>query len=339
MNRKSTIIIAEAGVNHNGKISLAKKLVDVASKSGADFIKFQSFITSHLVTSNLKKANYQKKSIKDNKSQFKMLQKLELSSSNLIDLSNYCSKKKIGFIVSAFDIDSLKFVLKLKTKFIKIPSGEITDFPYLKIIGKQNRKIILSTGMSSLSEIKDALKVLYQSGQSRKKITLLHCNSEYPTNYKDVNLLAMQTIRKKFNVDVGYSDHTNGFEVAIGAVSLGAKIIEKHITLNKKLIGPDHIASLGPQEFFNFVKSIKNIEKALGTTIKKPSRSELKNIPYVRKVIVASRNISKGKIIKEYDLLLKRAGKGIPASKIYKVIGSKANKNYKKDQVINLKTL
>ena len=242
-------------------------------------------------------------------------------------------------MVSAFDIDSLKFILKLKTKFIKIPSGEITNFPYLRIIGKENRQIILSTGMSYLNEIDNALKILYQSGQSQNKITILHCNSEYPTGYKDVNLLAMKTIKEKFKVKVGYSDHTLGHEVAIGAVSLGASIIEKHITLNNKLKGPDHLASLEPKEFINFVKSIRNIEKALGTKIKKPSESELKNILFIRKVIVASRKINKGKIIKENDLELKRAGKGLSASKIYKVIGLKANKNYKKDQVINLKKL
>ena len=329
-----TLIIAEAGVNHNGRMDLAKKLVDVASSAGADFIKFQAFKSENLVTSSLEKANYQKKSGRPSESQYEMLKKLELSQDELTELFAYCSNKKIGFMVSAFDEESLRFILNMDIEYLKIPSGEITNIPYLRLAGRKNKKVILSTGMSNINEIETAVKVLRKSGLAKKNLTILHCNTEYPTEFRDVNLNAMKTLQSKFKTKVGYSDHTKGSHVSIAAVALGASVIEKHITLNKKLKGPDHSASLEPKEFTRFVKDIRTTEEILGSRQKTPTKSEMKNINHARKVIVAARNISKGEKFNLKNVTVKRAGTGLSPLYWDKVIGSKAKKGYRADQKI-----
>ena len=268
-----TLIIAEAGVNHNGRMNLARRLVDVAASAGADFIKFQAFKSKNLVTHSLDKANYQKKSGKASESQYEMLRKLELSQSELTELYKYCLDKNIGFMVSAFDEESLKFILNMDIEYLKVPSGEITNIPYLRRIGRKNKKVILSTGMSDMNEVEMAVKALLQSGLARKNLTILHCNTEYPTDFSDVNLNAMKTLQSKFKTKVGYSDHTKGSHVSIAAVSLGASVIEKHITLNKKLKGPDHSASLEPKEFIRFVEDIRTTEEILGSHQKTPTKT------------------------------------------------------------------
>ena len=332
-----TIIIAEAGVNHNGRINLAKKLVDAASTAGADFIKFQAFKSKHLVTASLDKANYQKKSGKPSESQYEMLKKLELSQDELTELFIYCSNKKIGFMASAFDEESLRFILNMDIEYLKVPSGEITNIPYLRIVGRKNKKVILSTGMSKISEIQMAVKVLSKSGLAKKNLTILHCNTDYPTDFSDVNLNAMKTLESKFQTKVGYSDHTKGSHVAIAAVSLGASVIEKHLTLNKQLKGPDHSASIEPREFIKFVESIRTTEEILGSYQKKPTKSEIRNINYARKVIVASKSISKGEKLNLKNVTVKRSGKGLSPVHWDKVIGSRAKKNYRADQKISIK--
>ena len=330
----SVFIIAEAGVNHNGSISIAKKLIDMAVKAGADAVKFQTFKAENLVTMNAKKANYQKKNDKRNESQFDMLKKLELSPLMHKVLLSYCKKKNILFLSSPFDLQSIDFLNNLGLKIFKIPSGEITNFPYLKKIGRLKKKIILSTGMSNMSEIKKALKVLVKSGTKKKNITVLHANTEYPTPARDVNLRSMLSIGKKLNVNFGYSDHTLGFEVSVAAVALGAKCIEKHFTLNSNLRGPDHRASLEPKDLIKMIKAIRNIEIALGSRVKRPSKSEIANIKIVRKSLVASRDIKKGEIFTEQNLTAKRPGNGLSPFKITKFLGKRSLKNYKKDQQI-----
>jgi N,N'-diacetyllegionaminate synthase len=329
-----TIIIAEAGVNHNGRMDLAKKLVDVASSAGADFIKFQAFKSENLVTSSLEKANYQKKSGKPSESAYEMIKKLELSQDELTELFIYCSKREIGFMASAFDEGSLRFILNMNIEYLKVPSGEITNIPYLRIVGRKNKKVILSTGMSKINEIEMAVKVLRKSGLAKKNLTILHCNTEYPTDFCDVNLNAMKTLQSKFKTKVGYSDHTKGSHVAIAAVALGASVIEKHLTLNKKHKGPDHSASLEPKEFIRFVEDIRTTEEILGSHQKTPTKSEMKNINYARKVIVASRSISKGEKFNLKNVTVKRAGTGLSPLYWDKVIGSKAKKGYRADQKI-----
>lgn len=329
-----TFIIAEAGVNHNGSINLAKKLIDVAAHSGADAVKFQTYKAENLVTSNAKKATYQIKNSNKKETHFDMLKKFQLSKKMHKNLIDYCKSKKIIFLSSPFDHDSIDLLNHFGLKIFKIPSGEITNFPYLKYIGKLNKKIILSTGMSNMYEIRKALDVLIQSGTKKKNITVLHSNTEYPTPMKDVNLKAMISIGKKFNISYGYSDHTLGIEVDIAAVALGATCIEKHFTLNSKMMGPDHKASLEPKEFKRMVNAIRNIEKALGSDQKKPSKSELKNIKIVRKSICALKNIKKGEIFSMKNLTTKRPGNGLSPFIIKKLIGRKSNKNYKKDQQI-----
>ena len=328
-----TIIIAEAGVNHNGRMNLAKRLVDAASEAGADFIKFQAFKSKYLVTSSLDKADYQKKSGRPSESQYEMLKKLELSQDELTELFIYCSKK-IGFMASAFDEESLRFILNMNIEYLKIPSGEITNIPYLRLAGRKNKKVILSTGMSDINEIETAVKVLRKSGLAKKNLTILHCNTEYPTDFSDVNLNAMKTLESKFQTKVGYSDHTKGSHVAIAAVALGASIIEKHLTLNKKHKGPDHSSSLEPKEFIKFVERIRTTEEILGSHEKKPTKSEIRNINHARKVIVASRSISKGEKFNLKNVTVKRAGKGLSPLYWDKVIGSKAKKGYRADQKI-----
>ena len=329
-----TMIIAEAGVNHNGRMDLAKRLVDAASTAGADFVKFQAFKSKHLVDSSLEKAHYQKKSGKPSESQYEMLKKLELSQDELTELFIYCSKKKIGFMASAFDEESLKFILNMDVEYLKVPSGEITNIPYLRFLGRKNKKVILSTGMSDINEIEIAVNVLLKSGLAKKNLTILHCNTEYPTDFSDVNLNAMKTLESKFQTKVGYSDHTKGSHVAIAAVALGASIIEKHLTLNKKHKGPDHSSSLEPKEFIKFVERIRTTEEILGSHEKTPTKSEIRNINHARKVIVASRSISKGEKFNLKNVTVKRAGKGLSPLYWDKVIGSKAKKNYRADQKI-----
>jgi len=330
------LIIAEIGVNHNGKLSLAKKLIKKAVEAGADVAKFQIFKAEKLVTQNLRKANYQIKSNIKKNTQFEMLKKLQLKPKDFLAIAKFCKKLKIEFCASCFDTDSLKILKKIKVKRIKIPSGEITNYILLKNIARLKKEIIMSTGMSTLVEIKNAIKVLTKYGARLKDITLLQCNSEYPTPYADANLLAIKELKKKFKTQVGYSDHTSGIEASIGAVALGASIIEKHLTLNKLKTGPDHQASIEVDEYKKLVKSIRNIEICLGESKKKVTKSENKNKNIVRKIIVASKNILKGEKFSLKNIEPKRAGKGISAMLINQVIGKKANKNYSFDEIIKL---
>jgi len=270
------VIIAEAGVNHNGKLNLAYKLVDVAKKCGADFVKFQTSIPELHISKFAQKANYQIKNTKKNESQLQMVKKMILSYKEFKKLKNYCTKRKIGFLSTPFDLKSINFLKSLKMKYFKIPSGEITNLPYLIKIAKLNKKIILSTGMANLTEVGKALDILTSNGTKKKNITVLQCNTEYPTPLRDANIKAMLSIKKIFKVNVGYSDHTEGIETSLGAVALGAKIIEKHITLSKRLSGPDHKASVSPEELKKLVQGIRKITIALGDGIKKPSQSEKK---------------------------------------------------------------
>ena len=330
----SVFIIAEAGVNHNGSVDLAKKLIDAASEAGADAVKFQTFKAKNLVTKNTQKAKYQKINTPADELQLDMLKKLELSFDKHKELISYCNSKNIMFLSSPFDHDSIELLNNLGLQIFKIPSGEITNFTYLRHIGMLNKKIILSTGMSNIDEVKRALEVLINSGSNKKNITVLHANTEYPTPMEDVNLRAMAKMGKDLNVNFGYSDHTLGIEVDIAAVALGAKCIEKHLTLNCKLEGPDHKASLEPDQFKEMVRAIRNLEKALGSDIKKPSKSESKNIKIARKSIVAKINIKKGELLNENNITIKRPGTGISPMKWQSIIGTKAIKDYFEDDLI-----
>lgn len=328
-----TLIIAEIGVNHNGNFKLAKKLIHEAKKSGADIVKFQIFKADDLTTKNTSVAKYQE--ITKFKKQYLMLKKLELSDTDFIKLYDICKKIKIEFCASFFNEESLHLIKKLKLKIIKIPSGEITNFFLLKKIASFNKKIILSTGMSNLQDITRAINVLIKFGTKKSKITLLHCNTEYPTSLNDVNLLAIKSIKKHFNLNVGYSDHTLSKEVPISAVSMGACVIEKHLTLNKKLSGPDHNSSLNPREFKLLVKSIRNTEKILGKEKKFVSKSEKKNIKKCRQFLVAKKDIDKNEIFNLKNLTCKRIGlRGISPMDLGKIIYKKAKKSYKKDEKI-----
>jgi len=329
-------IIAEAGVNHNGSFKTAKKMVDVAVSAGADAIKFQTFNAKLLVSKYAPKARYQKIAVGKDESQLEMIKKLELGFNAHKELLRYCYKKKIIFLSSAFDLESVDLLVRLGLKIFKIPSGEITNLPYLRKIGSSGKKIIMSTGMASLKEIKNALDVLLISGTKKENITVLHCNTEYPTPFKDVNLLAMLTIKDKLKVSVGYSDHTLGIEVAIAAVALGASVIEKHFSLNKDMVGPDHKASLDPGELSDLVASIRNIEKALGSGHKKLSLSEAINIGIVRKSIVAARGIKKGELFNDDNLAIKRPGTGITPMKWDYLLGKIAKKDFCKDELIKI---
>ena len=329
-------IIAEIGVNHNGNIRLAKKLIDIASKAGADFVKFQTFKAKNLATYFAKKANYQLKIKNKNETQLPMLKKLELNHFQHKILINYCKKKKIGFLSTAFDIESLNLLISLKLKKFKIPSGEITNLPLLKAIGKQKKDVIMSTGMANIKEIKNAIKILIKSGTKKNKITILHCNTDYPTHIEDVNLLAMKSIESKLKVNVGYSDHTLSREVPIAAVAMGAKVIEKHFTLSRKYPGPDHKSSLEPNELYSMVKEIRNTQKILGKREKKPSKSEIKNIKIVRKSIVAKTFIRKGEIFNISNITCKRPGTGISPMKWNFLIGKRAKKNFYPDELIKI---
>tara|TARA_Y100001970_G_scaffold293501_1_gene440793 strand:+ start:6654 stop:7655 length:1002 start_codon:yes stop_codon:yes gene_type:complete len=331
-----TLIIAEAGVNHNGSLVIAKKLINEASKIGADVIKFQIYKTDELVTTYSKLAKYQITNINSQLSQYKMLKKYELSTNSLNKIIKYCKIKKIKFLASAFDIDSVKKLDNLNIDTFKIPSGEITNYNYLKYIGKLNKKIIISSGMSNIKEIKDAIDLLRSSGTKKINITVMHCTTDYPTKVKDVNLKAMLTIKEKLGVNIGYSDHTNSIEVPIAAVALGANIIEKHFTLNRRLKGPDHKASLEPKPFKEMIKNIRTTERLLGTNVKKITISEKSNIKAVRKSLVANKVINKGDIIKASDLTAKRPGNGINPMKINTIIGKIAKKKYLKNEQIKL---
>ena len=289
-----TFIIAEAGVNHNGLHAIAKRLVDAASDAGADAIKFQTFNAEKMVSIYAPKAEYQKKTTGTNESQLEMLRKLELDESAHKELFDYCKQKNILFMSTPFDLASISLLNKLGLEIFKIPSGEITNLPYLREIGSLKKRVILSTGMAEMEEIKNAVDIITESGTPKENITVLHCNTEYPSPYEDVNLLAMLTIKEVFNVHIGYSDHTIGIEIPIAATALGATVIEKHFTLDKNMEGPDHKASLDPEELTVMVRSIRTIEKALGNGIKKPSPSELKNRVIARKSIVAYKDIIQG---------------------------------------------
>lgn len=330
----SVFIIAEAGVNHNGSIELAKKLIDVAVEAGADAVKFQTFKAENLVSKNASKAQYQKETTNSKESQFDMIKKLELDIAAHHELISYCNSKSIMFLSTPFDHDSIDLLDDLGLEIFKIPSGEITNLPYLRHIGSLNKRVILSTGMATLSEIEDAYNILINSSTKKDNITILHANTMYPTPLEDVNLKAMNTIGNTFNCAFGYSDHTLGIEVDIAAVAMGASCIEKHFTLDKNMDGPDHKASLNPYELVEMVKSIRNIELALGSDIKKPSSSEMPNMKIARKSIVANCNIKKGDIFCENNLAIKRPGNGISPMRWDEMIGIKASKDYQKDELI-----
>ena len=327
-------IIAEAGVNHNGSIKLAKKLIDVACKAGVDAVKFQTFKAENLVSKNAQKAEYQKQTTDSEESQFDMIKKLELDVETHKELISYCNSQNIMFLSTPFDRESIELLNNLGLEIFKIPSGEITNLPYLRHIGKLNKKVILSTGMADIGEIEDALDILIGAGTKKKNITVLHANTMYPTPMKDVNLKAMVTIGNAFDVTYGYSDHTLGIEVDIAAVAMGACCIEKHFTLDKTMDGPDHKASLEPDELVAMVKAIRNIEVALGSSIKKPSKSEISNMQIARKSIVASSNIKKGEILTEKNIAVKRPATGINPMHWDEVVGTIATKDYQEDELI-----
>ncbi len=334
---KKVLIIAEAGVNHNGSIELAKKLVDAAVLAGVDYVKFQSFKAENLVSKDAKKAEYQQINMADgDDSQFTMLKKLELSPEQHIELIAYCNEKGIKFFSTAFDLESIDFLASLKLGLWKIPSGEITNYPYLKQIALKKEPVILSTGMCDMTDIDNAIQVLLKFGVTKEQITVLHCNTEYPTPMHDVNLNAMKAIADKFEVNIGYSDHTKGIEVPIAAVALGATVIEKHFTLDKTMEGPDHKASLEPQELIAMTTAIRNIEMALGSGEKKVTSSEINNKSVARKSIVASQYIQVGDVLTESNLTVKRPGTGISPMLWENVLGTKATKSYQPDELIEL---
>lgn len=335
--KDKVLIIAEAGVNHNGSLEIAKRLVDEASSAGVDIIKFQTFKAEKLVSKSAKQAEYQQRNIgNDDNSQYTMLKKLELNHLQHEELIDYCHEKNIRFFSTAFDLDSIEYLHSLNLGLWKIPSGEITNYPYLKKIAQYKEPVILSTGMCELSDIENAIQVLLRNGLQNQQITVLHCNTEYPTPMKDVNLKAMLEIKNKFDVAVGYSDHTEGIEVPIAAVALGATIIEKHFTLDKNMEGPDHKASLEPQELRAMVKAIRNIEQALGDGHKVISASERKNIEVARKSIVAACPIRKGELLTEKNLTVMRPGNGLSPMRWEEVIGTYAKHDYKEEDMIEL---
>ena len=334
MKKLNTTIIAEAGVKHNGSIDTAKRMIDVAAEAGADIVKFQTFQAEKLVTKKAKKANYQKNLTDNGESQFEMIKKLELDIDAHHELIKHCKKIGIQFLSTAFDHDSINLLAELKIPFYKIPSGEITNLPYLRHIGRMGKPIIMSTGMATLEEVRSALNVLLECDVEKNKVTVLHCNTEYPTPMEDVNLKAMLTMRDELGVAVGYSDHTLGIEVPIAAVAMGATVIEKHFTLDRTLRGPDHRASLEPNELKVMVAAIRNIEKAMGDGVKKPSPSEFKNITIARKSIVAKKPIGKGEVFSDENLTVKRPGTGISPLEWDRLIGERSNKAYSIDDFI-----
>lgn len=331
------LIIAEAGVNHNGDLELAKKLIDVAADCGADIVKFQTAKAENLVSRFAKKCEYQIENTGNGtESQLEMIQKLVLDDNAWQPLMDHCKVRGIGFLSTPFDLQSIELLHKLGLATFKIPSGEITNLPYLRKIGRLNKQIILSTGMANLGEIEAALQALIDSGTTREKITLLQCNTEYPTPFVDVNLKAMKTLKKAFRLPVGYSDHTPGIAIALAAVGMGAKVIEKHFTLDKNMEGPDHKASLEPHELKAMVQGIREIELALGNGIKCTSQSEKKNKPIARKSIVANRAIKQGEILSEENIYAKRPAGGISPMEWDKVIGTKAKRDFEIDEMIEL---
>lgn len=331
---KRTFVIAEAGVNHNGNIDLAKRLIDAASEAGADAVKFQTFKVGNLVCKNAEKAAYQLETTDKSESQYDMLRKLELTREQHVELIEYCKTRHIMFLSTPFDIESLLLLVELGLPIIKIPSGEITNLPYLWAVAKQKKKVILSTGMSDLEEVKDAVKLLKDNGT--EDITVLHCNTQYPTPMEDVNLKAMITIKDELEIPVGYSDHTQGIEVPIAAAAMGATVIEKHFTLDKNMDGPDHKASLEPVELKCMVQAIRNIEKALGSGKKEVTVSEVQNRDVVRKSIVAACKIKKGEYFSEHNLTTKRPGTGVNPMRWDEIIGQVATRDYEEDEMIDL---
>jgi len=331
---KQVFIIAEAGVNHNGSVELAKELIDVAVQACVDAVKFQTFKAENLVSKNAQKAAYQKETTDKQESQFDMIKKLELDVNTHKELISYCKDKGIMFLSTPFDHDSIDMLNELGLEIFKIPSGEITNLPYLRHIGSLNKEVILSTGMADLGEIEDALDILTEAGTDRAKVTVLHANTMYPTPMEDVNLKAMQSIGTAFGVAYGYSDHTLGIEVDIAAVAMGATVIEKHFTLDKTMEGPDHKASLEPDELIAMVKAIRNIELALGSSVKKPSKSEKPNMEIARKSIVANQAIKIGEMFTEENMTIKRPGRGISPMRWNEVVGTKALKDYDVDELI-----
>ena len=331
-----TIIIAEAGVNHNGSYERAKRMIDTAHQCGVDYIKFQTFKANKIANRFAVQADYQKKNLKEESSQVEMLKKLELSDNDFYSLKDYCDEIGIKFVSTPFDLESIDFLSELSMDYMKVPSGEITNLPYLRKIASKGIPVIMSTGMCRLGEIEDALDVLYKGGMSTNDITLLHCNTEYPTPMVDVNLRAMETLRSAFGTKVGYSDHTQGIEVPIAAVAMGATVIEKHFTLDKTLPGPDHVASLDPVELKAMVDAIRNIEFAIGMSEKRVSSSECKNIAIARKSIVAAKDIKSGEIFTEYNLTVKRPGNGISPMQWDSIIGKMAIRDFAADELIEL---
>ena len=329
-------IIAEAGVNHNGSLELAKKLIDVAVEAGADAVKFQTFKADKWVSKHAQKADYQKQTTSTDESQYDMIKKLELDDNEHRVLIRYCKDKKIMFLSTPFDHDSIDLLNSFQMAIFKIPSGEITNLPYLRHIGRLGKEVVLSTGMANLDEVQDALEVLIKAGTSKEKVTVLHATTEYPCPVDEVNLRAMQTIKVAFGVKVGYSDHTQGIEMPIAAVAMGACVIEKHFTLDRTMEGPDHKASLEPEELKAMVQAIRHIEQALGDGVKKPSQSEQKNIPVARKSILASRFIEIGETFSDNNLIVKRPGNGISPMRWDEVVGHKATRNFSADELIEL---
>jgi len=336
MNSK-TVIIAEAGVNHNGDLSLAKELIDVAAKAGADFVKFQTFNSARQVTRSAPKAIYQGQATDGSESQYDMLRRLELTEAMHHELISHCALRKIGFFSTGFDIESVDLLVRLGQDQIKIPSGEITNLPYLRHIGQLGKAVLLSTGMSTLGEIEAAIDVLHKAGMPRSKLTVLHCTSEYPAAMSEVNLRAMRSIQMAFDVAVGYSDHTQGIEVAIAAVAMGATVIEKHFTLDRTLPGPDHQASLEPAELNAMISGIRNIEVALGDGIKKVTTGEARNINAARKSLVAARDIKAGTTFTAENLTIKRPGNGISPMRWDDFLGLRANRDFAADELIDVK--
>ena len=335
MNNR-TFIIAEAGVNHNGNLETAYKLIDAAKAAGVDAVKFQTFTAKNIISKFAPKADYQKETTDAEESQYEMIKKLELSKEDHQKLFEYCEKKQIDFLSTPFDLDSIDLLTEIGIKAFKVSSGEITNYPYLKKIAEKKLPIMMSTGMANMGEIEWALDILVKNGLDSNNISILHCNTEYPTPYEDVNLNAMITIENAFKLPVGYSDHSLGIEVPIAAVAMGATIIEKHFTLDRKSPGPDHRASLEPDELKAMVKAIRNIEKAMGDGIKQPSKSELKNILIARKSIVANCDIAEGGIFSENNLAVKRPGNGISPMRWDEIIGRKANRDFKEDELIEI---
>ena len=330
-----TLIIAEAGVNHNGDIKIAKQLIDVAADCGADYVKFQTFSADRIVTKSADKAEYQKQSSDSSESQFEMLKRLELSVEMHLELIEHCKHKSIKFLSTGFDIQSVDLLVGLGLNLVKIPSGEITNLPLLRHIGSLDLPVILSSGMSTMKEIGDALLILEQTGLRRDQITVLHCTTEYPAPMSEVNLRAMNNICTTYGVAVGYSDHTVGIEVAIAAVALGASVIEKHFTIDRSLPGPDHRASLEPNELIAMVKAIRNVEVALGSDVKEPTISEIKNIRIARKSILAGRKIEVGEILSASNLVVKRPGDGVSPMHWDQLVGQIASRNYLPDEMID----